>query len=132
MTEKNIILVEVSPLVDIKVIKETLSRIGICNFRDRIIYPSCYLYEENGKFYLTHFKELFLITRESSYDNMSDSDKKRRNAIAFCLKNWGLIDVSDELISEHNVKVDVLPFKEKANWQIKHKFNFNSISITME
>ena len=125
MNELN--LIEIIPKVDIKVIKETLTRIGICNKKTKTIYPTCYLYENYDKYYIVHFKEMFLLTRDNSYNNLSEMDTKRKNAIAFCLKNWGLIDTDDELIADHNIKVDVIPHKEKKDWKISHKFNMSGM-----
>jgi len=59
-------LLEVKILVDAKVISETCSRIGIANKKTKVLYPSCYLYEKDGKFFLAHFKQMFLLTRESA------------------------------------------------------------------
>jgi len=121
-------LLEVKVLVDDKVIKETLNRIGIANKKKKILYPSCYLIEENGKHYLAHFKQLFLLTRDSAYNAVCEDDILRRNAIAFCLKNWGLIEVEDEVIEPHNKFVFVLPHTQKQDWKISHKFNFRTIN----
>jgi hypothetical protein len=92
------------------------------------LFPSCYLYEDNGRYYIAHFKQLFLLTRNDSYNNICKEDIIRRNAIAFCLKNWKLIDIEDEKIQPYNKMVFVLPFEEKKNWRISHKFNFKSIN----
>ena len=121
-------LLEVKILVDDKVIKETLNRIGICNKKEKVLYPSCYLYEKDGKHFLVHFKQLFLLTRETAYNAICEDDILRRNAIAFCLKNWGLIEVADESIEPHNKFVFVLPHNQKQDWKISHKFNFRSIN----
>ena len=50
----NIELLEVQCLVDKKVIKESLARIGIADKKRKILYPSVYLYEKDGKDYLCH------------------------------------------------------------------------------
>lgn len=123
-------LLEVKVLVDDKVIKETCNRIGICNKKKKILYPSCYLYENEGKHFLVHFKQMFLLTRNSAYNAICEDDLLRRNAIAFCLKNWGLIEVSDEAIEPHNKFVFVLPHNQKNDWTISHKFNFRTINTT--
>jgi hypothetical protein len=125
-------LLEVKVLVDDKVIKETLNRIGIANKKEKILFPSCYLYEKEGKHYLVHFKQLFLLTRETAYNAICEDDILRRNAIAFCLKNWGLIDVADESIAPHNKFVFVLPHNQKSEWKISHKFNFRTINTSKE
>lgn len=129
----NLEMIEVYPNVDIQVIQETLTRIGIPNKKEKLLYPSCYLYEENEKFYIVHFKELFLITRENSYNAVCEEDIQRKNAIIFCLKNWDMIDVEMELIEPHDKFVFVLGHTEKSEWQIKHKFNiFNLQEKTNE
>lgn len=120
-------LIEITPTADIAVIKETLSRCGIANKKKKILYPSCYLYEAFGVYYIAHFKQLFLLTRQDGYGNLSDDDIKRRNAIIFCLKNWGLVDVNDDDINEHDMFVFVLPFKEKNCWTVCNKFNINNV-----
>jgi hypothetical protein len=117
-------LLKIKLLTDEKVLKESLSRIGIQNKKEKILYPSAYLYKENDEYFLVHFKELFMLKRpENSYNNMSEQDIERKNAIAYCLKQWGLIDVDENNIQPHNLFVYVLPFKEKKNWTISHKVN---------
>lgn len=122
-------LLEVKTLVDDKVIKETLNRVGVANKKEKVLYPSCYLWENDGKKYLVHFKQLFLLTRDSAYNNICEDDVLRRNAIAFCLKNWGLIEVADESIEPHNKYIFVLPYNQKKDWKVNHKFNFRSLNI---
>lgn len=124
----NVDLLEVKLLVDKKIIIESLSRIGIANKKTKVLFPSCYLYEDNGRYYIAHFKQLFLLTRNDSYNNICEEDIIRRNAVTFCLKNWKLIDIEDEKIQPYNKMVFVLPFEEKKNWRISHKFNFKSIN----
>ena len=111
-------LIEITPIADIAVIKETLSRIGIANKKAKILFPSCYLYEAFGVYYIAHFKQLFLLTRQDGYNNLSDEDLSRRNGIIFCLKSWNLIDVDETLIEPHDKFVFVLSHKEKHEWTI--------------
>jgi len=122
-------LIEVEPLCDIAVLKETLSRIGIANKKQKILYPSCYLYEAFDTFYIAHFKQLFLLTRQDGYNNLGPDDLCRRNGIIYCLKSWGLIDADDTSIEPHDKYVFVLPYKEKADWRIEHKFNSSSLEV---
>ena len=123
-------LIEIKPLVDINILKETLSRIGIANKKSHILYPTCYLYKNFDKHYVVHFKELFLLTRPNGYNNMSLSDIKRKNSIIYCLEGWNLIKILDKsLIEPHDEYVFVLPYKEKPFWTIEHKFNMTNIEI---
>ncbi len=122
-------LLEVKLLADKEVIIETVSRMGIANTKKKILFPSCYLFEQDNKYYLCHFKEMFLVTRNNGYNNISEEDIVRRNAIAFCLKNWGLIDVEVSEIEPHNKFIFVLPYDEKDSWYINHKFNYKRVVI---
>jgi hypothetical protein len=118
-------LLEIELLVDKKIIIETLSRIGIVIDNKRTLYPSCYLWQMDNKYYLAHFKQLFKFLNEKSYDNLIDDDLIRRNSIAFCLEKWGLIKViNNEMIKEHNKFVFILPYNEKQEWTIKHKIRY--------
>jgi hypothetical protein len=118
-------LLEIKLLKDEQVITESLTRIGICNKSKMLLYPSCYMYKKDETYYICHFKQMFSLVREQAYNNLTDEDINRRNAIAFCLKKWGLIDVAEESIQPHNINVFVLPYKEKSKWNITHKFNRN-------
>lgn len=116
-------LLEVALLVEKKVVDETLSRIGICNKKDKILYPSCYLIERDGVYYLAHFKELFCL-RENGYNNMSIEDINRKNSIAYCLHQWKMISVPENMITPHDSFIFVLKHSEKKDWSIVHKWKF--------
>lgn len=118
----DLVEVELAEGVDVKVIKETLSRMGIANKKEKILYPSCYLYEEDGCYFIAHFKELYAL-RENGFNNLSEKDLDRRNAIIFCLEKWGLIEVVyPEQIENHEMFVFILPYSEKHSWKINHKY----------
>lgn len=118
-------LLEVTLTADVKVIAETLSRIGIANKKDKILYPSCYLYDIGDKYYIAHFKQIFTLTREDAFDNMLEEDYARRNGIAFLLRQWGLIEVEDDKIEDRSRFVFVLPYPQKKDWKISHKVRFS-------
>ena len=116
-------LLKIKLLTDKKIIQETLNRMGISNKKKKVLYPSCYIYEDNDEHFLVHFKQLFMMSRDDAYNNIDEQDIVRRNSIAFCLKNWGLIDVEDKFIDPHDSYVFVLPHNEKDEWKITHKIN---------
>ena len=128
MMEQKIIydkLLEIEPTVNLGIIKETLTRMGIANKNSKILYPSCYVHMFDDKYYLIHFKQMFMLTRPNGYDNMATNDFMRRNAIAYCLKHWKLINVNDEDIKNRLSFVYILSKSEKDSWTIKHKFKMN-------
>lgn len=118
-------LLEIIPNVEIPIITETLSRIGIANKKDQILYPSCYLYKDiDNKYYICHFKELYLIRMDrAGYSNISDDDILRKNSIALLLEKWNLIKNITAIDNKDTVFVFALPYKEKSKWTITHKID---------
>ena len=47
-------------------IRETLSRIGVASKKDRTLYQSCHILHKQGKYYIVHFKQLFLLDGKKS------------------------------------------------------------------
>ena len=124
-------MLEILPKTELSVIEETLSRIGVCDKKNKILYPSCLLYKDiDSKYYIAHFKEMFLIRQtKASYNNISEEDLIKLNSIALLLEDWGLVDVIsfDDLDEIETVYVYVLPHLEKKNWLIKNKFNVRTL-----
>src|SRR5210317_357271 len=75
-------------------IKETLTRIGIASRKDRKLYQSCHILHKQGKYYIVHFKELFML--DGKINNFSEEDEARRNTIVNLLEEWGLVKVVGE------------------------------------
>ena len=42
-------------------VKETLSRIGVASKKDNTLYQSCHILHKQGRYFITHFKELFAL-----------------------------------------------------------------------
>ena len=126
-------LLEIKLLVDPNIVKETLSRIGIIDKKEKIIYQSCHLLKQFDTYYLVHFKQLFtLSTGKNGYHgfgNVSLEDIERRNAIAFNLIRWNMISIQDmNEIIPHRTRIDIIPHNEALNYKKIRKFNINNIS----
>lgn len=120
-------MLKIKLLKDKKIVIESLKRMGIANVSSKMLYPSCYLYVRNNEYFILHFKEAFQLFSENSFDDMTDIDFERRNAIVYLLKKWGMVDIDEEDIQPHNINIFVLPYQEKQNWFIKHKINYNTL-----
>ena len=71
-------------------IKETLTRIGVSSKRDEnTLFQSCHILHKQGKYYIVHFKELFML--DGKTNDFSEEDKGRRNTIVSLLTEWGLV-----------------------------------------
>ena len=87
----NMVEVELKQQDDFLKIKETLTRIGVASRKEKILYQSCHILHKRGRYFLVHFKELFLLDGKDS--SLIESDIGRRNAIASLLEEWGLLEL---------------------------------------
>ena len=105
-------------------VRETLTRIGVASRKDKTLFQSCHILHKQGKYYITHFKELFALDGKTS--TLSENDIQRRNTIALLLQDWNLIDVVNTTLVENKAplsQIKVLPFKEKNEWNLVAKYN---------
>ena len=120
-------LVEVNLLEqeDFLKIKETLTRIGVASKKDNTLFQSCHILHKQGKYYIVHFKELFMLDGKPS--NFSDDDVARRNTIASLLEQWGLLKVVNAEAVKENMapisQIKIISHKEKDDWQLVAKYN---------
>jgi len=109
-------------------VKETLSRIGIASKKDNTLYQSCHILHKQGKYYIVHFKELFLLDGKEA--TLSDGDLGRRNRIVALLDEWELVEVIDYSRVESNIiplnQVKIIPFKEKSKWNLVTKYTIGN------
>ena len=106
-------------------VRETLTRIGVASRKDNTLYQSCHILHKQGKYYIVHFKELFLLDGKPS--DFAENDRARRNTITKLLSDWGLIAVVDPAMVEDPIapinQVKILPFSEKKDWNLVTKYN---------
>ena len=105
-------------------VRETLTRIGVASRKDKTLYQSCHILHKQGKYFITHFKELFALDGKSS--TLVNNDIQRRNTIALLLQDWNLIDIVDKSKVEDKAplsQIKVLPYKEKNEWTLNAKYN---------
>ena len=48
-------------------IRETLTRIGVASRKDQKLYQSCHILHKQGRYFIVHFKELFLLDGKPSH-----------------------------------------------------------------
>ena len=86
----------------------------VASRKDKTLFQSCHILHKQGKYYITHFKELFALDGKNS--TLTENDIQRRNTIALLLQDWNLIDVVNTALVENKAplsQIKVLPFKEK-------------------
>ena len=104
-------------------IKETLTRIGVASKKENKLFQSAHILHKQGRYYIVHFKELFILDGKESTITQEDID--RRNAIATLLDEWGLLKLI--VRPKGNPKaalaqIKVLAFKDKPNWELIPKY----------
>ena len=119
--------VTISEEEDFLKIKETLTRIGIASKKDKILYQSCHILHKRGRYYIVHFKELFLLDGKPS--NFTDEDRARRNTIATLLEEWDLLkilqkDRFQDLATLNRIKI--LPHWKKTDWLLEAKYSIGT------
>ena len=108
-------------------VRETLTRIGVASRRENKLFQSCHILHKQGRYFIVHFKELFLLDGKKA--NLEDTDVMRRNTIATLLSDWGLIDIdgsSKELECAPLRQIKIIPFKEKTQWELCPKYNIGN------
>lgn len=110
-------------------VKETLSRIGVASKREeRKLFQSCHILHKQGRYYICHFKELFMLDGKAS--TLSPEDISRRNTIAILLHDWGLCTITNRSIIEGHISnlksIKIVPHKEKSQWMLEAKYKIGN------
>tara|TARA_Y100000996_G_C22543725_1_gene650969 strand:- start:127 stop:537 length:411 start_codon:yes stop_codon:yes gene_type:complete len=108
-------------------VRETLTRIGVASRKDKKLYQSCHILHKQGRYFIVHFKELFLLDGKKS--NLEENDISRRNTIAQLMSDWGLITIQDKdkmtpMAPMRQIKI--ISFKEKNEWELCPKYNIGN------
>ena len=104
-------------------VRETLSRIGVASKKEKVLYQSCHILHKKGRYFITHFKELFALDDKAA--DFQENDLQRRNTIAKLLSDWGLVDIVSQDVDDYAPlsQIKIIAFKEKGEWELIPKYN---------
>jgi len=108
-------------------VRETLTRIGVASRKDNKLFQSCHILHKQGRYFIVHFKELFLLDGKPS--NLVENDIQRRNTIATLLADWGLLSILNPELAKDIAplrQIKVIPFKDKKDWELCPKYNIGN------
>ena len=108
-------------------VRETLTRIGVASRKDNKLFQSCHILHKQGRYFIVHFKELFLLDGKPS--NLLENDVQRRNTISVLLADWGLITILKPEVAKDVAplrQIKVIPFKDKSQWELCPKYNIGN------
>ena len=108
-------------------IRETLTRIGVASRREQKLFQSCHILHKQGRYFIVHFKELFLLDGKKS--NLELSDIQRRNSITTLLSDWGLVQIVDKSQVQDCAplrQIKIIGYKERSEWELCPKYNIGN------
>lgn len=107
-------------------VRETLTRIGVASRKEKKLYQSCHILHKQGRYFIVHFKELFMLDGKKA--NLELSDIQRRNTIATLMSDWGLLEIQGaaNLDCAPLRLIKILPYKEKDQWELCPKYNIGN------
>ena len=126
-TPTNMLEVTLNEPDDFLKIRETLTRIGVASRKDNKLYQSCHILHKQGRYFIVHFKELFLLDGKKS--NLEENDVARRNTIATLMSDWGLLTIEgrDKLEPIAPLRqIKIISFKDKNQWNLCQKYNIGN------
>lgn len=108
-------------------VKETLTRMGIANNKDKVLYQSCHILQKKGLYYIVHFKEI--LRMDGRQVEMTEEDEVRRDSIAWLLEDWGLIEIvpgQRTFMKDLTNNFRVISFKQKHEWKLVPKYTIGN------
>jgi hypothetical protein len=108
-------------------VRETLTRIGVASRKDRKLYQSCHILHKQGRYFIVHFKELFVLDGKPS--TITENDVQRRNTIAVLLSDWGLVTINNNEMAKNRAplrQIKVISFRERNEWELCPKYNIGN------
>lgn len=114
-------------------IAESLTRVGVRGKVGEngkpVLIQTCNILHKKGKYYICHFKTMYLL--DGRENTLTMSDVARQNAIINLLVQWGLIEVvkpsmiQSPLCSMKSIKV--VKHSESKDWELiaKYKIGHN-------
>lgn len=104
-------------------VRETLTRIGVASRRENKLFQSCHILHKQGRYFIVHFKELFLLDGKPS--NLMENDLRRRNTIVTLLSDWGLVEpINQGQMSDTAPlrQIKIISYRDKGDWILEPKY----------
>jgi hypothetical protein len=113
--------------------KETLTRMGVASKYKKELYQTAHVLYRGNKYYLVHFKFMFVLDNRSA--TITVNDLERLHAIAHLLDQWGIVKVKNPAQIEDRAplnQIKILPFKEKSSWTLVEKYSIGKKKETQK
>jgi len=128
-TPSNMLEVLLNEPDDFLKIKETLTRIGVSSKREtNTLFQSCHILHKQGRYFIVHFKELFMLDGKPS--NFTEDDVARRNTITTLLSDWGLLTIVNQSQTEPKTslrQIKIISHRDKSKWNLESKYSIGNV-----
>lgn len=114
-------------------IKETLTRMGLVGKKTlngkKNLWQSCHIFFKRGKYYIVHFKQLFLLDGRTQKTEFTEEDKERVYLVAKLLTEWKLITPKIPIEKKtFNIDIVIIPYQEKSDYNLREKYTIGKKS----
>ena len=109
-------------------VRETLTRIGVASRKDKKLFQSCHILHKQGRYFIVHFKELFMLDGKPS--TFTYDDTCRRNTITLLLSDWGLLEIVNKNQAKDTTslkQIKIISHRDKFNWDLRSKYSIGNI-----
>ena len=126
-TPATMLEVSLSEPDDFLKVRETLTRIGVASRKEKKLFQSCHILHKQGRYFIVHFKELFMLDGKKA--NLEQTDVERRNTIATLLADWGLVEIQNKEVAVNCAPlrpIKIIGFKDKEQWELCPKYSIGN------
>ena len=114
-------------------VKESLTRIGIPGVgratrpeaHKPILNQTCHVLTKRGKYYICHFKTLFVL--DGKENALTEGDIARQNLIIKLLQDWQLVRVvRPEMVAEPMCSlrtIKIVKYQDRDNWNFVSRYD---------
>lgn len=111
-------------------VRETLTRIGITSKREGddkpTLWQSCHVLHKRGKYYIVHFKSLFLLDGKEKKTDYTEVDHQRTLFVTELLSQWGLVKPVKPIPDGVESEVTIVRYADKHLWNLRAKYQLGS------
>ena len=115
---------------------ESLTRMGVKSVAQNddkdVLWQSCHLLHKKGRYFILHFKHLFLLDGKSDKTVITEEDFNRTVCVATLLQKWGLVKIIGDVPETKKTTLTIIPFKEKSKWVLKTKYSMSKPKVKTE
>lgn len=126
--------IEIEVLNDVEFlrVRETLSRIGVVKTSaengTKTLHQTCNILFKQGKYYIVHFKHMFLLDGAFKQTVLSEEDVHRMQYVAYLLETWGMVTRTGKNRGKFVEKavIRAINFKDRNKYVLKQNYDMSS------